>query len=61
MYSMPLFGPAIFVATTKSALLCLFLANQVPIKRSVLPKICSLPPIGYISAVSMKFIPRSTA
>ena len=62
MYSKPLFGPAILVAITIFSLCAVpIFFIQVPICLSVLPTICAFPPIGYISAVSIKFIPLSTA
>ena len=57
MYSIPLFGPAIFVAITNSDLFPDFL-SQFPIYFSVLPSVSSRAAIGYISAVSIKLIPR---
>ena len=54
------FGPATLLARTMSPRLPLFF-SQLPIWRSVLPCVCALAITGYISAVSMKLMPRSSA
>src|SRR5258706_5627713 len=54
-------GPAIFEATTMPWRFALFLPSQLPRIFSVAPCVFCAGGTGYISAVSMKLIPRSSA
>ena len=59
--SMPRAGPDTLVASTTFARAPGRLANQLPRMRSVAPKVSRFAGTEYISAVSMKLMPRSTA
>src|SRR5579862_1452633 len=54
-------GPAIFDATMTLARFALFFPSQLPRIFSVAPCVFCAGGIGYISAVSMKLMPRSSA
>jgi hypothetical protein len=52
-------GPATLLASTTRSRGCFF--SQVPMMRSVLPYVSARGLTGYISAVSMKLMPRENA
>ena len=56
---MPREGPATLVASTSLPRAPGFLANQLPMMVSVAPKVSARAGTEYISAVSMKLMPRS--
>jgi len=58
---MPRAGPATLVASTTFWRAPGFLANQLPMMDSVAPQVSALAGTEYISAVSMKLMPRSRA
>ncbi len=57
---MPREGPATLVASTSLPRAPGFLANQLPMMVSVAPKVSARVGTEYISAVSMKLMPRSS-
>lgn len=61
IHGMPREGPAIFVASTTCARADGLFSNQLPMIFSVALKVSARAGTEYISAVSMKLTPRSSA